>query len=297
MKTGMLWRETDKNITGLFENGSLPTMVYIYKQFRDSERQTLKRPLHRHESICEFLLITRGESFYVQENKTYKLTEGDIICCNQGMLHEMSTAGGDDVDCYCIGIANVRKKGLPENYLIKESESCVRPAGKLYGSMRNICEEIFQLEGSGVGGNLAAQLLCAALISMIDEVEDETKAEERGSEEIMFRRMQDYLNQHFTEEITLDSVAKALGCSQTYVSHLYKKTTGKTPMQYVISRRIGLAQTLLISTELTATEIATRVGYDNTNYFTTLFSKIVGMTPIRYRTNYKENFKGTGSQL
>ncbi len=148
-----------------------------------------------------------------------------------------------------------------------------------------------------MGGNLAAQLLCAALISMLDEIDTGDQEEELGNEEIMVQRIREYLNQHFTEAVSLESIADAMGCSETYVSHLYKRVTGKTPIQYVIQRRIGLAQTMLISTELSASEIATRVGYDNPNYFNTVFSKTVGMTPIRYRKNYKENVRGVNNQI
>jgi YesN/AraC family two-component response regulator len=48
-------------------------------------------------------------------------------------------------------------------------------------------------------------------------------------------------------------------------------------------RRIGEAQSLLINTNYNVTMIAGIVGYDNPNYFTTLFSKIVGMSPKKYR--------------
>ena len=94
------------------------------------------------------------------------------------------------------------------------------------------------------------------------------------------------------DEVTLEEVAEKLGYSVTYISHVFKKATGRTPIQYVIRRRIGHAQTLLISTNYSATQIAGMVGYDNTNYFSTLFSKIVGMSPTKYREFYKEEMKG-----
>ncbi len=134
----MLWHETNKKLSAVFEQGSLPTMVYIYKQDTDEQRRTMKRPLHKHDSICEVLLIYRGEGTYLQENKLYKLTEGSVICCDQGKVHEMSTVGVEDFDCYCIGIANLRKKGLPVNTLLRKGQSCVRDSGELFRPSR-IC--------------------------------------------------------------------------------------------------------------------------------------------------------------
>ncbi len=66
-----------------------------------------------------------------------------------------------------------------------------------------------------------------------------TVAAQRTSEEQNVLRIRDYLNQHFTENITLDMTAKDLGYSATYVSHIFKNSTGQTPIQYVIRRRVG----------------------------------------------------------
>ena len=66
---------------------------------------------------------------------------------------------------------------------------------------------------------------------------------------------------------------------------------------HAIRRRIGLAQTLLISTDHSATRIATMVGYDNTNYFNSLFTRIVGTTPIQYRKKYLEALRGERNQM
>lgn len=53
-----------------------------------------------------------------------------------------------------------------------------------------------------------------------------------------------------------------------------------------------MAQTYLISSDYTATQIATLVGYDNTNYFNTIFTKVVGLPPIRYKKQYLEALRG-----
>ena len=75
-----------------------------------------------------------------------------------------------------------------------------------------------------------------------------------------------------------------------------KDISGYSPIQYVIRRRIGLAQTWLISSDLSATQIATMVGYDNTNYFNTLFKRMVGVSPIRYRKQYLDSLRGKRNQ-
>ena len=291
----MQFPNTNLRMASIFENGQLPTMVYINCQ--DYKRKTVIRPLHKHDSICEILLIYKGSGTYHVEGEEYPLSEGSVSYYNQGSLHEVEAEKENEIGSYCIGITNLRKKGLQFNHLTAPGEALVRQAESLFPVLKAMCEQMFELEGSNTEGKLAAQLLCVSFILLTSRLEKfPAMAETKNKEEQMVLRIRNYLNQNFTDDISLDSVAEALGCSSTYVSHVFKKATGHTPIQYVIKRRIGHAQTLLISTDYSASQIATMVGYDNTNYFSTLFSKMVGMPPIKYRQFYKEEMKGSQNQ-
>ena len=57
-------------------------------------------------------------------------------------------------------------------------------------------------------------------------------------------------------------------------------------MQYIMSRRIGKAQSLLISTDYSITDIAFMVGYHDSNYFINIFKKTVGTSPLKYRKSW-----------
>ncbi len=292
----MLWPETNRKLAAAFEQGRLPTMVYVFKQ--DYEKQQLKRPLHRHESICELLLVYEGEGIYTLEGKEIPCRKGSVILYNQGDLHEISANTDSGIGTYSIGIANLKKPGLDENCLYQKGSSCIKNCGEMFDTMEAMMKQMRDMEDAGEAGYVIAQLLCAAFIVMVDQLEDLQQEVSIGSDEAnILYRIQNYFNQHFTETITLADAAKELGCSETYISHLFKRVTGKTPIQYVIRRRIGLAQTLLISTELSVTQIAMRIGYDNPNYFSTLFSKQVGMSPIAYRRAYHEESRGLRSQI
>jgi transcriptional regulator GlxA family with amidase domain len=77
------------------------------------------------------------------------------------------------------------------------------------------------------------------------------------------------------------------------MSHTFKETTGYSPIQYIMRRRIGEAQTLLITTNHSITMVANIVGYDNSSYFNKIFTKNVGMTPKRYRECYTKKQDNT----
>lgn len=291
----MFCPDTNHQLENAYEHGKLPTMVYINKQ--NHARKAIHRPLHRHDSICELLLVYRGTGTYYVNGKSYPLSEGSVIYYNQGDLHEVISETENEIGDYCIGITNLHRCNLPPNCLISPDEPSVRHAGGLFPMLRSMCEQMYALEGTNEEGKLTAQLLCAAIILLTSQIEGFPLTGAKESDEAhMVLRIRNYLNAHFMEDITLDTAGEALGCSATYISHIFKKATGRTPIQYMIHRRIGHAQTLLISTDHPVTRIATIVGYDNTNYFSTIFSKVVGMSPARYREFYKEEMKGQKDQ-
>lgn len=292
----MNFPDTRGRLSEIFENSVLPTMVYINKQ--DYERKSVLRPLHRHTSICEMLFIYQGEGSYNVNGHFYRLSKGSIAFCNQGDLHEMIVNTENEIGSFCIGITNLRRKGMDYNQLVKKDESFVIQSNELFPVLYAMCEQMYQLEGTSQGGNIASQLLCASFIAMTCQMDNFSMVDaHKTDDELNVINIKNYLNLNFMEDISLEEVAEKLGYSVTYISHVFKKATGKTPIQYVIRRRIGHAQTLLISTNYSATQIAGMVGYDNTNYFSTLFSKIVGMTPMKYRKFYKEEMKGHQYQI
>lgn len=287
--------DINKNLHEVFEDGKLPTMVYISKQ--ESTPDKISRPLHSHKSICELLMIYKGTGTYQVGTDIYPIEEGCVAYYNQEDLHEIATAQKTNIGHYCIGITKLRLKGMKVNQMVPEGGPYIRHAGSLFPFLKTMCDQIYMMEEMNPAGQLASQLFCASMVVIANQLDTFPQAMAAKTEEEEFiSRILNYLNDHFTEELNLDKISSDLYCSSTYVSHSFKKATGMTPINYIIRRRVGLAQTLLISTDLSATQIATMVGYDNTNYFSTLFTKIVGMTPIRYRTMYLDKLRGRRDQ-
>lgn len=93
----------------------------------------------------------------------------------------------------------------------------------------------------------------------------------------------DYMNTHYTEHLTLDDLSDYCHLNKYHLSKEFKKYTGFSPNDYLITMRIDQARTLLRTTDLTASEISHEVGIHDINNFMKLFRKKTGMTPIEYR--------------
>ena len=99
------------------------------------------------------------------------------------------------------------------------------------------------------------------------------------------RRAVEFMNECLEREVevSLAAVAEAVGMSYFHFSRAFKQSTGVSPNNYLVERRIERAKKLLAETDNPVVEIALRVGFASQSHFTTTFRKLVGTTPKAYR--------------
>lgn len=93
-----------------------------------------------------------------------------------------------------------------------------------------------------------------------------------------------YIDQHYTEEVSLSMLSDMFFMDSDYASRLFKKEYGISIKNYIINKRIEAAKELLASTNLPINIVAINVGYENYSYFTRLFKKVTNLTPIEFRS-------------
>ena len=93
------------------------------------------------------------------------------------------------------------------------------------------------------------------------------------------------------ETVTVSELAEACFLSQGRFSHLFKESIGVSPMRYITEQRIKRAGELLAETENSVSEIGALVGFDDQNYFSRMFRKYTGLSPLNYRKNYSPEVK------
>lgn len=95
-----------------------------------------------------------------------------------------------------------------------------------------------------------------------------------------------YIEEHFTEELSLDSVAKALFIQKGYLCRIFKDSYGTSINTYIQQVRIAKAKGLLRFSKLSVAQIAEECGFEDANYFSRQFKKQEGMTPGEYRKQW-----------
>jgi two-component system response regulator YesN len=96
-----------------------------------------------------------------------------------------------------------------------------------------------------------------------------------------------YVEQHYAENITLESTAALVFMNPYYFSSFFKKHTGQNFKNYITEVRMGHALRLLLQTDLMVYEIAEQVGYNNARHFSDMFKKKFGKLPQEYKHQLK----------
>jgi AraC family transcriptional regulator len=97
------------------------------------------------------------------------------------------------------------------------------------------------------------------------------------------RRVTEFIDGHLENDLSLAEIAQAADLSPYHFARSFKQTTGLTPIQFLMQRRIEYAKLMLTESELPIVEIGLSAGFKNQSHFTTLFRKLTSMTPKTYR--------------
>lgn len=95
-----------------------------------------------------------------------------------------------------------------------------------------------------------------------------------------------YLRDHFDQKITNEQLARHFHLHPNYIIRCMKEVWDMTPMRYLNQLRIEEAKKQLLNTDDTISQIASQCGFQNVYYFSNLFKKMIGISPLNYRHKY-----------
>ena len=161
--------------------------------------------------------------------------------------------------------------------------NCIRGIGKYKDKILNISENIAknlkkdQTDDFGIITDIMQILsICAQLY----EKQNDSKTIEALTPYTRFAMK--YINEHYSEKITLDEIAKKAGCSTTYLTKVFKKDTDKSVYAYLTEYRI-IKSTMLLKEGFNVTETCYAVGFGDCSSFIRTFKKIIGVSPHKYK--------------
>lgn len=255
--------------------------------------------LHWHPAI-EMIIPLVNKYTVIVGQETYELTPGDIFIIPGGELHHLIAPPSGQRLIYLFDfslLSQIKGYSYLASYLTQPvliNRSICRPIYTEEAEIiAQLCRDYFQndsLRDMMIYSKLLAFFVnyVRYRISLEKENIGGFSSESRQKDLVeKFNTVFDYLDEHFSEDLTLETVADVAGFSKFHFSRLFKQCSGYNFYDYLCYRRIKSAETLLLKPSLSITEVALQSGFSSLSTFNRTFKKIKGCTPSEYRSLYR----------
>lgn len=242
--------------------------------------------LHYHNHYELYYLLSGMRTYFI-ESRIVQVQPGDIVLIPSGVLHRTTYASSGGHERLLI---NFKDDGS-----YKEALSCFsRSLISIPQINRRQVEDLFlniereYTNGGQFSQNLIKCYLYELLVTLcrIGEQMEEAPA---GTEQVrIIKEAAEYINSHWDSDLTLQHMAERAAMSTGYFSKLFKRVTGCNFIEYLTHVRIMNACRLLSETTLPVTDIAVKAGFNDSNYFSTVFKRIKGITPVKFRRSSQQ---------
>ncbi len=237
---------------------------------------------HYH-NYFEIYYMKAGSCCYFIDNKIYNVETHDIIIIPNGIIHNTTYQNTNyerillqfDKDYINPKIIVKLQKILsqhiyrPENHI--KIEEKLKKIEKEYKRNDEFSDELIKCQLTE---------LCTYILRNKSCYKSDTTTKKTNT---IIQEITDYINKNFASPITLDTISKKAGFSKFYFSKFFKEYTGFGFKEYLLLVRMKEAKKLLTATDKSICDIAFLCGFNDSNYFSTIFKKLNNCSPNSYR--------------
>lgn len=232
-------------------------------------------------SYDSFLLmyITSGECTIVTSNNQYPASNGQLVFIDCYQAHEYSSSKGWE----CLWLHFDGPLAREYYNTITASSGPVLSLQNPYSIERDMNKilNIFT-DNQTVKEPLISSYITGILTELLVSISDNNAVSGRSD---IIDSVTSYINEHPGEDLSLERLASLANLSPYYFARTFKKETGKTPHEYVMSSRINSAKFYLKTSNLSIEEVGLSLGFPTASSFCASFRKHIGISPLKYRNS------------
>jgi len=269
----------------------------ISQQFQvevfDANRHFSVKYPHRHD-FFEVLYLSKGSGFHVIDGNKYKIQPPCVFFMSPGQAHKIEFSS--DIEGYIFIFTS-------EFYLINQTNQnrliefpfffSIRQENRpmILESMEDILflETLFKkgIAEIAKGENYSVELLRSLLDLILTSCAVLYKSDEnkltKGKGHIVVKRFFQLVEDHYHKNLQVNEYAGILAITPNHLTQTVNQLTGKTSSQIIKSKQVLEIKRLLVHTNLSVTEIAGRLNFQDQSYFSKFFKRETGVSPLQYR--------------
>lgn len=235
---------------------------------------------HAH-SYTELFYIIGGDGQFQIDDEQFPVRAHQLVIVNPNVIHTEMSYDARPLEYIVLGIEGL-EISIPET---NEGRYCVYTfpaANTVLNCMHSILHEMqnreqkHQIACQAYMDILVVQLMRNTSTSMTHV----TSSSPTNHQCVTVRH---YIDNHYKEPLTLDTLAAEVNVNKYYLAHAYKEAFGVSPIKYMLERRIQEGKRLLKETDLSLSQVSIILGFSSASYFSQSFRKAEGISPVEYR--------------
>lgn len=261
----------------------------------DANRHFAVKYPHRHD-FFEVLYLKKGSGFHVIDGNNYEIKPPCVFFMSRGQAHKLELSQDIEgyififtADFYLLNRTDQNRLiEFPFFYTIHQDNPPLQLENEI--DIRFL-EDLFRMGIAEI--TRPAEYSAEMLRSLLDLILTTCAARYQVSENhvnkgkglILVKQFFQLLEENHTKNLSLNNYAGMIGVTPNHLTQSVKVLTGKTSSQIIKAKQLLEIKRLLVHTNLTVSEIANQLNFEDQSYFTKFFKRETGLTPLQYRTD------------
>lgn len=279
------------------DNQTLIKQHSTAEQFYEFCHHHYGQPIDIHlpkHSFYEIYIFVSGTINYIVEDHTYQPSSGDILLINRNETHCFETFPLNPLcECFIFWLNETfftYLHRIRENLTAcfqdasKQDYRLFRPNKTQINKIWKVCETIeLEYQNHELGNYIIAYSSMVELLVLLNRAYYEVPdmVYKNKEKQMQLNQIITYINEHLTEELTLEHIAKQFHISKYHLSHQFKEYTGFSPYQYIMKKRLSAAYRMIYNGK-SVTFACMESGFNDYSNFLKAFKREFGQNPSEF---------------
>lgn len=235
--------------------------------------------LHTHHHAELFFLVD-GKGLFQVGSQRFPVRSGSLVVVNPYVAHTELSSPEEPLEYIVVGLNGVQFdiQNNQEQRFFFLDDGGEQPSFNFY--LQAILRERARMEENYLP--ICSNLSQAFLLQLRRRISKESMSLKRTKSNSSCIRVKQYIDEHYSENITLDKLAEMTHMSKYHLVHAFNAEVGCSPISYLQSRRIAASRRLLELGGYSVSQVSSMTGFSSASYFSQRFKKTMGVTPQEY---------------
>lgn len=237
------------------------------------------------DGVCGFVFPISGKAKFTVRGAEYILEKGTVLHAGPKMELNKEVLGSENWECILMHYKVLSEVNQKESSCLNMHYIC-----KIFSDRnREVMQLLMELTAlEKEAGNISVLRSKAVLYELISKIFDFSRERSDYQKKDPMEEVLNYIHGNLDKNIMITEFAEKFGMDGKQFHYFFQKKIGISPKRYIVETRMKRAKELLLSDDVSITDISCMVGYEDALHFSRIFKKNIGISPSQFRNQFRK---------